>query len=67
MVGWEFVLRCREVCRRENKVGVLMIRLTSGDRYRCDLTHKPRYFDEKLEWGGSSHEMMEITVCIVDG
>ena len=24
----------------------------------CDLTHKPRYFDEKLEWGSSSHNMM---------
>ena len=50
-----------------SKVGDLMIRSTSGDRDQCDLTHKPRYFDEKPEWGGSSHEMMEITVCIVDG
>ena len=25
---------------------------------KCDLSHKPRYFDEKLEWGGSSHKIL---------
>jgi len=29
---------------------------------KCDLTHKPQYFDGKLESGGGSHEMKEITV-----
>ena len=44
-----------------------MIWLTSGDYDQCDLTHKPWYFNEKLEWGGRLHEMMEIMACIVDG
>ena len=26
----------------------------------CDMTHKPLYFDEKLESGGNSHEMIKI-------
>ena len=26
----------------------------------CDLTHKPRYFDEKPESGGGSHGFIEV-------
>ena len=26
----------------------------------CDMTHKPLYFDEKLESGGNSHEMIKL-------
>jgi len=42
-----------------------MILLTSAAVTKCDLTHKSQYLDEKLESGGSSHEMKEIIVCIV--
>ena len=31
---------------------------------KCDLTHKRRYFDGKLESGGGSHEMKEIIVSL---
>jgi hypothetical protein len=43
-----------------------MILLTSAVVTKCDLTHKLLYLDEKLESGGSSHEMMKITVYIID-
>ena len=42
-----------------------MILLTSAVVTKCDLTHKSQYLDEKLELGGSSHEMMEIIICVV--
>ena len=32
----------------------------------CDMTHKPLYFNKKLELEGNSHKMMEIIVLIVD-
>ena len=49
--------------RRILKVGGEKIRSVDAIKalvIMCDMAHKPLYFDEKLESGGNSYEMIKI-------